>query len=536
MQYVVDAVRGPAAELTRHQRRLRRAWDLGTHCLRVLQRHRAEGMAAELTYRTIFALIPLVVLSLVTFRVIGGLEEVERQVEDQLYSFFGVPEIPLEAYVDEPAGDAEEGEALIEGPAAEDVEEVVPPGAALPEPEIPEADVPEADVLEASPPEIGAPDSAAPEGAVAPAEKSEAEAAERAAAAAVEEQTQATIRWALRELTSKVASLDFASIGILGLLLFIYAAIALADSVESVFNLIYEAPAGRPIHIRLAIHWSILTLGSGLLAMSLYMSGRIVDYLSTESGLPIGWYVRHVVALLASWILLFLLYALMPNTKVSTRAAAVGGLVAATLWEVAKLGFQLYVATAVPYSAFYGSLGLIPLFLFWVYITWFIFLFGLVWAYTLQTARGHVPTKAEDEIAEDLLLGDPHWLLLLMVEVAAAFEQGEALDRTQLQQRLGLPSRVLLPLCETLEKSGLLRRIECEHSDQFVPARPAERITVADIVQAGRFTPANPASKSWTVLGGLLAQVDSELGQRTLAELSYAQASSQFRPAGIAGS
>lgn len=480
VQYVVDAVRGPAAELTRHQRKLRRAWDLGTHCLRVLQRHRAEGMAAELTYRTIFSLIPLVVLSLVTFRVVGGLDEVERQVEDQLYSFFGVPEIPEEAYSDELNESPD-----IKGPGAEDVTEVGPAE------------------------EIG------PAEEVDPKTKAD------------DEQTQATIRWALRELTNNVASLDFASIGTLGLLLFIYAAIALADAVESVFNLIYEAPSGRPIHIRLAIHWSILTLGSGLLAMSLYMSGQVVEYLSTEAGLPITWYVRHAVALLASWILLFLLYALMPNTKVSTRAAAVGALVAATLWEVAKLGFQLYVATAVPYSAFYGSLGLIPLFLFWVYITWFIFLFGLVWAYTLQTARGHVPTKAEDEGAEDLLPGDPHWLLLLMVEVASAYERGETIDRAQLQERLCLPARVLQPLSDTLEKHGLLRRIECEHSDQFVPARPAEKITVADVVHAGRYAPANPTTKSWIVLRELLAQVEREMGQRTLAELSYEKASSQ---------
>lgn len=493
VQYIINAVRGPAAELTRHQRKLRRAWDLGTHCLRVLQRHRAEGMAAELTYRTIFSLIPLVVLSLVTFRVIGGLDEVERQVEDQLYSFFGVPEIPGEAYLDQPPDAAGPAQPLEEGGSAEPAEEIEP-------------------------------------------SREEVEPSREAAAESQVDnaRTQATIRWALRELTSKVASLDFASIGMVGLLLFIYAAVALADAVESVFNLIYEAPSGRPIHIRLAIHWSILTLGSGLLAMSLYMSGRILDYLSIESGLPITWYVRHASALLASWILLFLLYALMPNTKVSTRAAAVGALVAATLWEVAKLGFQLYVATAVPYSAFYGSLGLIPLFLFWVYITWFIFLFGLVWAYTLQTARGHVPTKAEDEVAEDLLLGDPHWLLLMMVEVAAAFERGEALDRTQLQERLGLPARVLQPLCETLERHRLLRRIECEHSDQFVPARPAEKITVGDIVQAGRYAPADPTSKSWTVLRELLAHIDSEMGQRTLAELSYGKPANQYPRAGIA--
>ena len=74
-----------------------------------------------------------------------------------------------------------------------------------------------------------------------------------------------------------------------------------------------------------------------------------------------------------------------------SRAAVVGSLVGALLWEAAKLGFQIYVVTAVPYSAIYGSLGLIPLFLFWIYVTWLIVLFGLILTYTLQTLGGRRP-------------------------------------------------------------------------------------------------------------------------------------------------
>src|SRR5690606_1081957 len=76
---------------------------------RELARVRAEGMAAELTYRTIFSLIPVVVLSLVMFRVVGGVEEVQASLENQLYSFFGVPEVP-EAYGIDPE-EAEPAEA-----------------------------------------------------------------------------------------------------------------------------------------------------------------------------------------------------------------------------------------------------------------------------------------------------------------------------------------------------------------------------------------------------------------------------------------
>src|SRR6056297_1407723 len=95
IQYLADSVRRPREQLSRGQHFLRHAWDVTVHCWKQLQYHRAEGMAAELSYRTIFALIPVVVLGLVMFRIFGGLSEVQNQVENQLYSFFGVPDIPL---------------------------------------------------------------------------------------------------------------------------------------------------------------------------------------------------------------------------------------------------------------------------------------------------------------------------------------------------------------------------------------------------------------------------------------------------------
>jgi membrane protein len=499
MRYLSDAVLRPRVELTRRQRQMRYAWELVAHCWRVLQRHRAEGMAAELTYRTIFSLIPLVVLGLVTFRVFGGLNEIEARVEDQIYSFFGVPDVPEVAYVDDFAGGSsnngiqQDGQTVVERPVADDatgLDATNEPSDSL------SSDAPLTD------------DAAATDLSEDMRVDSEAD----------RKQVQASIRWALGELTAKVGNLDFASIGVIGLLLFIYAAIALADAVENVFNLIYEAPTGRPIHLRIAIHWSIITLGSGLLAVSLYTSGRLVDYVGSTTGWSITGYMNHVLALVSSWILLFLLYALMPNVSVSVRAAAIGSLVAAVLWECAKFGFQIYVSKAVPYSALYGSLGLIPLFLFWVYVTWFIFLFGLVWTYTLQTAPGRVPSREEDEHDEDLLLADPQWMLLIMIEVAAAFQRGETIQRDDLGARIRLPNRVIHPMLDTLVEHQLLRRIEDEKGNQYVLARPAEKITTSQIVRAGRHE-STSENFSWQVLRRFRQENDSSHHDASLSEL-----------------
>lgn len=504
IHYVIDAVRRPRDELTRRQKQMRMTWDFSAHCWRVLRRHRAEGMAAELTYRSIFALIPLFVLGLVMFRVVGGLEEVRTRVETELYAFFGVPDITYS----EPFGSASAAE---DDEPEDDEPEDGEPSAVVPTDETLRDTLP-TELADSAPLTTEAPDHIDddPEATEIQQARSEQEQSEQA---------EASIRIVLSTAIDKVAELDFRSIGIAGLLLFIYAAVALADSVEDVFNNIFEASLARPIHLRLAIHWSIITLGSGLLAMSLYLSSQIVEYISgTSHGAGLQTYLSHLVAVLASWILLFLLYALMPNASVSVSAAAIGALVAALLWEAAKYGFQIYVHTALPYSALYGSLGLIPLFLFWVYVTWLIVLFGLVWTYSVQNFQGRVPTRAEDEAVT--VTGDPAWMLPIMVEVARGFEEGERITMAVLVERLGLPDRAVHQMCEVLTEAGLLLSSDGEGKTVLVPARPAEKISAAEVMKLPYYGRSRIThGPAWEYLDRLRSEEVRRASHKTIADL-----------------
>ncbi len=516
-EYIVDAVRSPREQLSRGQHFVRYCWDLAVHCTRQLQRHRAEGMAAELTYRTIFSLIPVVVLALVMFRIFGGLAEVQNKVENQLYSFFGVPEIPADYLIPESAAaNPEKDQADSDGAPAETLL-VAPVGDAAAAtdqgPAGSDADDQSEDESEdetsAGTNEKESQDTSSDENAAA------------AKAAAIK--ARANIRRTLTEVTAKVSSIDFASIGVFGLLLFVYAAVALADSTEHLFNRIYDAPAQRPVHIRVAIHWSIITLGSGLLAMSLYMSGQVIDWFGTMgAGSNIRWFLSHLVAITASWVLLFLLYALMPNTHVSVKAAAAGALVGALLWEAAKFGFQIYVTKAVPYSAIYGSIGLIPLFLFWVYVTWLIVLFGLILTYTLQTLKGSRVVRSY--VSGKTLAGDPDWMLPIMAEVACAFSLGKSIDNQELADRLELSARVTKEMVSQLVTAQLLRKVSAGagEEDSLTLAKPAEKIEVAEILALAHRTRRTGDHPAWKTLANLKRAERAAAADMSLADVTAA--------------
>ena len=550
IDYLRAVANRPRQELTRRQNQLRYAGELVVHCGRQLQRHRAEGMAAELTYRTIFALIPVVVLGLVLFRVVGGLDDVRNRVENQLYSFFGVPEVPAdygvesnaaafdflsggEAPADDPntdtdsadsdSADAEASDAEVSGEEtsgnetssgekiadAEENGSGPPPAADFSVDDDQAADGggdDSADAARDDSAETGGDESADANGDGEPDDR----------------EARASIRRTLRQTTNAVMEIDFRSIGVIGLLLFLYAAVALADSTEHLFNCIYGAPRARPIHLRLAIHWSIITLGSGLLSLSLYLSGQFLDWLvgSGSESWP-TWVITRAMSVLASWMLLFLLYALMPNTHVSVRAAAIGAATASVLWEVAKVGFQTYVATAVPYSALYGSLGLIPLFLFWIYLTWWIVLFGIILTHSLQTLRGRHP--AREDAHDALPPGDPDWILPIMAETAHAFESGDAIDSQELADRLGLSPHSVQELLPPLIEAGWIRRVHggaSATSDTAVTlAKPADQIGLRAILELALRQRPGGDHPAWKRLVALKRSEIDAVGGETLANL-----------------
>ncbi len=74
--------------------------------------------------------------------------------------------------------------------------------------------------------------------------------------------------------------------------------------------------------------------------------------------------------------LLFFVYRTFPKTGVATRAAAVGALAVAVLWEIARWVFSAYVGDFGVYGTLYGSFGVIVASLVWIYFSAAIFVLG----------------------------------------------------------------------------------------------------------------------------------------------------------------
>ncbi|MEO1236938.1 MAG: YihY/virulence factor BrkB family protein [Planctomycetota bacterium] len=434
----IDGVRRlltqPLGELNRWQLTARYAVGIARYGANQLKEDRASQMAAALTYRTIFSLVPTFVLSLLVFNAFGGFESVGGNLQETIYSYLGLDAIAIEQQAEE------EAIGPLHGPALD------------------------------------------PASAAAATADAEAMPADQA-------QTKAQVDQFLADLQQQVQGVDFGTIGIVGLALLIWAALSLVVSLENCLNRVYHAPQGRPWHLRITIYWATITLGPVLLAASFYLSNQLLNAAESVSG--VGWFVGLLTpfaSLAVTWLLLLLVYMLLPNAKVQFRAAVIGAGVAAVLWELSKWAFGLYVKEAVGYSALYGSLGLVPLFLLWLYVTWMVILFGLEISYVVQTVKGtrFLRHRGEEPTGKPVI--DGRAVLGVAAELGRAFADGDARSAGELASATGLPGEAAEALAAALCEAGLARRLESDDDGpgDFVLARPAESIGVDQLLGVAR--------------------------------------------------
>ncbi len=276
------------------------------------------------------------------------------------------------------------------------------------------------------------------------------------------------------------------SLSLLSALLVIWAALVLLSTVERAFNHIWHVSRGRSFLHRMINYWALLTLGPLLVGVGLYATTQYAVLQSFETKVL----AYHVVTLLLSYLVsvlgFFLLYFVLPSTKVKPSAALWGAAVASLIWSIAKYGFSTYVTEFIPYSKVYGVLGLIPLGVFWIHITWLIVLFGLQLTYTTQHFHtlDAAEIEASKESKQEYFITNDLTVINVAREIARAFVQNEGpLSRETLCTRLNLPPELGENILEHLVRVRLLAKT-AEPEAGFVPARDPEQIKLSEITEA----------------------------------------------------
>jgi membrane protein len=278
----------------------------------------------------------------------------------------------------------------------------------------------------------------------------------------------------------------------IGLLLLFWSILKLLGHVERAFDDIWGIRQSRPFGRKITDYLSIIFIAPVLIVISstatVLISGQIKVIVKKISLLeamgPAIYSMLKILPYGTLWILFAFAYIFMPNTGVRFVSAAVGGIIAGTIYHLfqwAYIAFQIGVAKS---NAIYGTFAALPLFLVWLQFSWLIVLFGAEISFAHQNLEiyEYEPgfQKASPEFMRLLALSITHRLVKDFSKAAGPRQDFEIARETQ------IPLRMVREILHQLVQSGIVSRIRLddEQAEAYQPGCNPDILTISYVIKA----------------------------------------------------
>jgi membrane protein len=161
-------------------------------------------------------------------------------------------------------------------------------------------------------------------------------------------------------------------------------------------NLVQQRLIAITMVVLLAVFMFLSIIYTTMIDLSLFTRIISVEQLPWLHSFLQGAYSR-IWPYFVRFILIWLLYRLIPSTRVHGWAAFWGALVASLAWGLATSGFSWFLSSGLArYDLIYGSLGAIIAFLTWVYLSAWIILFGAYLTEAIEYRRENLTQETPD--------------------------------------------------------------------------------------------------------------------------------------------
>ena len=195
---------------------------------------------------------------------------------------------------------------------------------------------------------------------------------------------------------------DTVRLGVVGTLLMIWAAMGVFGAVTSAVNHAWGVEK-QPSYLKhklisfiMLVAASLLLLGGLLLVSAINVAearwfsvvAARAPQLSVLHHIAVRWGTTAVFIAVVG-----LIFYVVPNAKVRFRDVWVGAVVTGLLWRGALAGFSWYVHDLARFNKLHGQIGGVVVFLFWIYISAVLLLYGVEITAANARLRRHRPDE-----------------------------------------------------------------------------------------------------------------------------------------------
>lgn len=270
----------------------------------------------------------------------------------------------------------------------------------------------------------------------------------------------------------------------IGILILLWAIYSFFRNVEASFNKIWQVNQSRNIgrqitnYLTLLLALPILMIASS--GISIFVNTRLAE---SDFFINLGFLIEWGLKLLPwmmSWLVFFLMYWAIPNTKVKWHAALIPGIFIGTLVQILQAMTVYVIMFLGRTSVVYGAFAIIPLLLTWVQWLCMLILFGAELSYSIQNNEHFDYLQETDNMSRRY---KDYLTLYICQAIIKRFEQGQkAYSAQELAQESHVPTRIINQLIGRLVAAGILSvlRPEGEREDElrYQPAMDINKITV----------------------------------------------------------
>lgn len=288
---------------------------------------------------------------------------------------------------------------------------------------------------------------------------------------------------AIDKLFDYVDKTNFAALGWLGIFASLLTVISLMTHIEEAMNTIWETKKARDIGRKIIDYIGLivlmpLSINIAFWAITANQSKAFIEKMTAL--LKISWLLPVIFKVVPFLMIIgtfTILYRFMPNTFVRWWPATLGGMIGGIGWIAAQTLYIKMQIGVAKYNAIYGSFATLPLFIFWVYVGWIIFLIGAETSCAIQNFRRLNPLMKPLEPVEKLALA-----IDILQVTYEYFDQGTAVTSKLLSDRIGHPLPEIDKVIDRLIAGRLL--VQTDNFGQFLPTISREHVDNRHVFEA----------------------------------------------------
>lgn len=284
----------------------------------------------------------------------------------------------------------------------------------------------------------------------------------------------------ITRLLDIVQGINPATLGAVGGVIFLYIIFKLLSGIEESFNQIWGVQSSRGIADKIRNYLSVLVIAPALMLVSNAGSAAIMAFAHQTDWLgPIVGFLIQLAPVLVLSLAFVAVFMFLPNTRVTFKAAAVGGLTSAVLVILVQSIILKFSALVFQKYTIYGSFASIPIFLFWLHLNWTILLFGAELAFAIQNRN----TYAEEQAAVRASMISKLWVAFsVMQEAVRVFEGPDAsLNTTRYAHENNIPVRLMNEVIGVLSRAKILGAVASEGVDNYALLQAPEHVSAKKI-------------------------------------------------------